>query len=132
MLVALLALSLGGAPARGEMGPRLSVEPPTFDFGRALQQRVLKKRFQLRNYGDRELVIDALQTDCGCTAALLAEQDRTLTPGAAATLEVSLETRASVGRVVRHVLILSNDPERKTFELTLAADVEPAPRKTRR
>jgi hypothetical protein len=138
-LAALFALSCvagaahaGGGDGESPAGPRLSVEPPAFDFGRTQQQRVLSKQFRLRNFGDRALVIGEIQTDCGCTAALLETPHRTLAPGAATTLDVRFETRDAVGSVRRHVLIRSNDPVRKVLELKLEADVQPEKKKRSR
>lgn len=124
--VALVALVLGlssPVPAAEQLGPRLSIEPPGFDFGRVLQQRGLRTQFRLRNFGDREWVLGALRSDCDCAVGLLDAASQRLAPGQSASLEVRLETRRSLGRIVRHVRIESNDAVRPTHELWLAADV---------
>ncbi len=124
LVVATLASTAPG-PLRAAqpLGPRLAVEPAGFDFGRVLQHRALRTEFRVRNFGDGELVLSALRSDCDCAAALLEADARRLAPGQSATLEVRLETRRSLGRIVRHVRIESNDARQPTHELWLAADV---------
>ncbi len=125
---ALVALVLGlASPASlarvDALGPRLSVEPAGFDFGRVLQHKTLRTQFRLRNFGDGEWRLSALHSDCDCAVALLDNGSRRLAPGESASLEVRLETRRSLGRIVRHVRLDSNDSTRPTLELWLAAEV---------
>jgi hypothetical protein len=105
-------------------GPRIRVEPAMFDFGRAAQSKTLEKQFSIRNFGDRDLTIESVSTTCGCTAALLDEKDRVLRPGGTAPLRVTLETRAYKGRVVRSVMVRSNDVETPLVEVKVEATVE--------
>lgn len=127
-LVALLAsvTLLGLAQAEdqaGASGPRIRVEPASFDFGRAAQNKTLRKEFSIRNYGNQDLVIESVSTTCGCTAALM--DDKVVKPGGTTPLRVSLETRAYRGRVVRSVMVKSNDPKTGLLELKVEATVEP-------
>jgi hypothetical protein len=101
--------------------PRLAVEPASFDFGRVLPQRTLNREFSLRNFGSADLAIERVSTTCGCTAALL--DDKVVKPGGRATLRVTLETRNYQGKIVRSVLIKSNDPQHPTTEIKLEATV---------
>ncbi|HET7292596.1 MAG TPA: DUF1573 domain-containing protein [Vicinamibacteria bacterium] len=114
---ALLLAALAGAAS----GPRLALDPESWDFGRTLRNRVLEKQFTLRNVGDVDLVIDKITTTCGCTAALLS--DKTLRPGGSGTLKVTFETRDYAGRVERKVLLRSNDKSRDPLEIRLQATV---------
>jgi hypothetical protein len=127
--VALAAAALAAAlptDLLAEEGPRLRVEPVSFDFGRALPGKTLRKEFTLRNLGDRPLVIENVSTTCGCTAALLGE--KTLAPGRATPLAVTLQTRDSRGRVERKVLVRSNDAKSPLVEITVTATVEAPPK----
>ena len=126
-LIAVLAVAaLLPAPAGAEEkvvdGPRIRVEPESFDFGRALPGKTLRKEFTIRNFGVAELVIEGVSTTCGCTAALAA--DSRVEPGGSTPLRVTLETRAFSGRVEKHVLIRSNDPKTPLFQLRVSATVE--------
>lgn len=125
--LARLALGLlvlaAGARADEPSGPRLALDPELVDFGRVLQQRELRAQVRLRNFGDREWVLHELSADCDCAAALLDQQGRRLAPGASATLDVRLETRRFLGRVVRHVRLRSNDVARPVVSVELVAEV---------
>jgi hypothetical protein len=127
-LAALGALALVLPCARAEeqqaARPRISVEPDSFDFGRALPGKTLRKEFTIRNFGDAELAIEAVSTTCGCTAALTA--DRRVKPGGSTPLRVTLETRSYSGRVERQVLVRSNDPETPLLRVRVSATVEAA------
>ena len=123
------ALAVFAAPAlRGEdkTAPKISVEPASFDFGKALPGKTLEKQFSIRNFGDADLVIEQITTTCGCTAALLADEHKLLKPGQSGQLRVRLETRDYSGRVVRSVMVRSNDPEKKLLEVKVEATVQPA------
>jgi hypothetical protein len=104
-------------------GPRIRVEPASFDFGKAVQNKTLRKEFSIRNFGNQDLVIEAVTTTCGCTAALT--ESKVVKPGGTTPLRVSLETRAYKGRVQRSVLVRSNDPETALVEVKVEASVEP-------
>jgi hypothetical protein len=105
-------------------GPRISVEPAGFDFGKVVQQRTLQKEFSIRNFGTEDLVIENVATTCGCTAALM--DSKVVKPGGTTPLRVSLETRNYSGRVERRVLVRSNDTTQNMLEIKVAADVQPA------
>jgi hypothetical protein len=96
----------------------------SFDFGRALPEKTLRKEFTLRNLGDRELVIEGVSTTCGCTAAIAGE--KRLAPGRSTPLTVTLETRDYRGRVDRKVLVRSNDAKTPLFEVGVSVTVEAA------
>jgi hypothetical protein len=121
--VALLA-ALAGAEEKAAAGPRLRVEPESFDFGNALPEKTLRKEFTIRNFGDADLVLESVSTTCGCTAALAA--DRRVKPGGSTVLRVTLETRRYSGKVERQVLIRSNDPRTPLAQIKVRATVAAA------
>jgi hypothetical protein len=127
-LAVLGAVALLAASARAEEkprpGPRIRVDPESFDFGRALPDKTLRKEFTIRNFGDAELVIEGISTSCGCTAALTAE--KRVEPGGSTPLRVTLETRSYSGRVERQVLVRSNDPATPLLRVRVSATVEAA------
>jgi len=105
-------------------GPRIAVEPPAFDFGKAVQNKTLQKEFSIRNLGDADLVLDSVTTSCGCTVA--DGYVKVVKPGASTHMQVSLQTRTSSGKLQKSVLIKSNDPSKGLYELKLEATVAPA------
>ena len=117
-LVCLAAIA--GAEDKG--APQIRIEPESFDFGRVLPEKTLRKDFTIRNFGDRDLVLEGVSTTCGCTAAL--PEETTIRPGRSTTLRVTFETRRYSGKVERRVLVRSNDPKTKVLEVRLGATVE--------
>ena len=108
--------------AAAPRGPRISVDPTVFDFGKAQQEKTLEKEFTIRNLGNEDLVIDSVSTTCGCTVA--EGYSKVIKPGASTPLRVKLQTRTTSGRLSRSVLIKSNDPSGRPLELTVEATVE--------
>jgi hypothetical protein len=120
----LLAAAAAGAGEDEAAAPRIRVEPESFDFGKALPGKTLRKEFTIRNFGDAELVIDGVSTTCGCTAALTA--DSRVKPGGTTALRVTFDTRSYSGKVERQVLVRSNDPKTPLLEVRVSATVEAA------
>jgi Protein of unknown function (DUF1573) len=127
VVVAGLLAGLAGAQDKDDKaagaGPRIRVEPEAFDFGKAAQNKTLRKEFSIRNFGNADLVIESTSTTCGCTAALM--DNKVVKPGGTTLLRVSLETRAYKGRVQRSVMVRSNDPQAALVEVKVEATVEP-------
>jgi hypothetical protein len=119
------AAFLAAAATAGEnppSGPRIRVDPESFDFGKALPGKVLRKEFTVRNFGDAALVIEGVSTTCGCTAALTASNR--VEPGGSTSLRVTFETRRFSGRVERQVLVRSNDTKTPLLPVKVSATVE--------
>ena len=57
--------------------PIISLTPETFDFGNVSQKGVIVTTFfELKNEGKKDLVIDRLDTSCGCTSASIVFEDK--------------------------------------------------------
>ena len=131
LAAALIALALGMTAVRADEkatsqapAPKISVEPTTFDFGNALPEKTLEKQFSIRNFGDAPLVIEKITTTCGCTAGLLADDSKVLKPGQSGQLRVRLQTRDYSGKVVRSVMVRSNDPAQELLEIKVEVNVQ--------
>jgi hypothetical protein len=109
------------APANAA-APRITVEPESFDFGKAQQDKTLEKEFRVRNLGAADLVIEDVVTTCGCTVA--EGYAKVVKPGGSTPLRVKLQTRNSVGKLARSVLVKSNDPAGRPVEIKVEAQVE--------
>ena len=127
----LCVLALGGTAVRADEkeapkppAPKISVEPVFFDFGNALPEKTLEKQFSIRNFGDADLVIEKITTTCGCTAGLLDDDSKVLKPGKSGQLRVRLQTRDYSGKVVRSVLVKSNDPTQEVLEIKVEVNVQ--------
>src|SRR5262245_55113782 len=103
-------------------GPRIAVDPPSFDFGRTLPQKAVSREFSLRNFGDQDLVIESVSTSCGCTVADdLAK--KVIKPGDSLPLRVTLTTPAGTGPITKSVMVRSNDPAHPLLEIKLKTTV---------
>jgi hypothetical protein len=123
LLLAAVCLGAEDKPvADAGKGPRISIEPASFDFGKALPNRTLTKEFVVKNFGAEDLVIERVSTTCGCTVA--DGYSRVVKPGETTTLRVRLETRNYSGRVERVVAVKTNDPETRVSEVRVAATVQ--------
>lgn len=125
LLSASTLLAEAPRPAPAPASPRIAVEPASFDFGKAVRNRTLRKEFTLRNFGNADLVIERVTTTCGCTVA--EGYSNVLKPGRSTALRVSLETRSYSGRMTRSVLIKSNDPTNALLEVKVEAAVVEGP-----
>jgi hypothetical protein len=121
VLLGAFVLLAATVSAEETAGPRIRVEPTTFDFGRVLPRRMLRKEFRLRNLGDETLVIERISRSCRCTEAVAEEHE--LLPGGSTPLRVELDTRDSSGSIEEQVLLSSNDPETPLLKILLRATV---------
>ena len=119
-----LALAQQPKPSATAAEARIAVEPVSFDFGSALQNKTLTKEFVVRNFGSTDLVIESVSTTCGCTVGQL--DTRRIKPGMSVPLRVSLETRTYSGPLRRAVLIRSNDTAKGLLEIRVLANVQRA------
>jgi hypothetical protein len=118
VISALMAVTVSGEETRQ---PRIRVEPASFDFGRVLPEKKVRKEFRLLNLGEAPLVIERISRSCGCTDV---DTDvSSLDPGESTPLLVTVETRTAPGEVAYQVLVRSNDPETPVLEIPLRATV---------
>lgn len=109
-------------PSTSAAGPRIAVDPPSFDFGKTLPQKALTREFSVRNFGDQDLVIENVSTSCGCTVTdTLAK--KVVKPGGRQPLRVTLTTPPGPGPITKSVVVRSNDPARPLLEIKLKATV---------
>jgi hypothetical protein len=103
-------------------GPRIAVDPASFDFGKVLPQKSVTREFSIRSFGAQDLVIENVSTSCGCTVAdTLAK--KVVKPGGSQPLRVTLTTPANPGPITKSVMVRSNDPVRPLLEIKLKATV---------
>lgn len=99
---------------------------PVYNFGRIQTGEQVTKKFEFKNKGKEDLVIERLQTTCGCTAAVASTGP--YAPGASGSIEVSYDSRGKIGFAVKEVHVISNDPRGPQvlrMEGTVLADTHP-------
>jgi len=125
-LILLAAASvLLAACAGGE--PDILLEEAQLDLGPVQNGEVREFEVVVANQGSSDLVIEAVSTSCGCTAARVTPT--TLHPGEQGLLKVTFDSGAhgpdERGPVVRQVFIASNDPDQPELEFRFTADILP-------
>ena len=91
------------------------------DFGKVNEGDKVDYTFSFANKGTSVLTIKDIKTSCGCTAALVSQDN--INPGQEGTLKVELDTKNRSGKMSRTVTISSNDPQDPSKILTIYADV---------
>jgi len=132
-LGALVALSVGlaaggwGAGSASAAGagaaPRLVVEEAEMDAGVREPGPKVEFVFRLKNTGAAPLKIIEAKGNCGCVAAAY---DREIAPGGTGTVTAVLDTAERIGMEVKHLTVVSNDPENPTVVLTIKAQLRRA------
>lgn len=117
-------LSLVGMAA-GSGTPKIKFKESSYDFGKIKQGEIARHEFVFTNEGDDTLKIEKVATSCGCTAALVSENE--IPPGKSGKVEVKFNSQGYGGNIVKVIYVLSNDPKESQKPLEIKADVETPP-----
>lgn len=102
VLLLCLAMALGAA------AQRIAVAQPTVDCGASGYQTSVTATFDLRNSGNRRLVITAVKPDCGCLNVGVSKRE--IAPGEHFTLTLTYDGMM-LGHYVKQAAIVSNASE---------------------
>lgn len=105
----------------GSGNPVIYITETQYDFGKVNEGDKVNHTFTFVNKGSANLIIKDIKTSCGCTAALLSQDN--LAPGQEGTLKIELDTKNRSGKMSRTVTINSNDPNDPAKILTIYADI---------
>lgn len=125
VIVAAAAVLMAAGAVADQKKPRAVFKETGRDFGKVKEGDVLVHEFVFKNEGDAPLVIERVDTTCGCAAALLS--DHTIQPGQEGRIKATLDTRGYSGRLTRQIIIISNDSDRRRRELSLTVNIEVPP-----
>lgn len=105
--------------------PRISVSPPSYDFGDIAQSEgPVSTVFTVQNIGGKELVINRLSTSCGCTTAGMDQSP--LPPDASRNMTVTFDPMVhpdQLGAIQRVVYLQTSDPIQPETEINLTGNV---------
>lgn len=123
---AALALCLGAAiPGKSQEPrrdtPKAVVSETVYNAGSVLKGEIVKHDFFVENRGTRPLSILSVKPGCGCTAP---EFDKTVPPGGKGRITLSVNTQAFKGPINKSTAVTTDDPDMKTFQLVVKADVK--------
>jgi hypothetical protein len=95
---------------------------PVFNFGAVYNGTAVKHTFRLKNAGTAPLILNAVRTSCGCTAAQPTKSN--LLPGEESEIAVNFDTNSDHGPATRTITVFTNDPHHQQLQLTLRGDVK--------
>jgi hypothetical protein len=87
-------------------GPRIQFATPMYDFGRVKSGEPVNYTYVFTNTGDRLLVLNSVQPQCGCTAA--GEWTRQVEPGKTGSIPIKFNTMGYNGPVFKQVTVNCN------------------------
>ncbi|AQQ71256.1 hypothetical protein SMSP2_01626 [Limihaloglobus sulfuriphilus] len=100
--------------------PVLVVTNSTVDLGDVAPKSKHRFAYQFKNTGDAELVIDHIQSTCGCTVPALKKKN--IAPGEAGEIDVTFTAATRAGLMTKHLYIYSNDPANPKYSLEIKAN----------
>jgi hypothetical protein len=107
--------------ATAQAGPIARVEPNHLDFGVMKQNETRSAEVVISNDGDAVLEIREINAACGCTTTALAK--RVLEPGESVPLTIDFASKSFVGKQLKTVEIITNDPSNGLLDVLVQADV---------
>ena len=105
--------------------PRAVFKATAHDFGQVKQGDVVNYEFVFKNAGGAPLVVEKVETTCGCTAVVVSE--KRIAPGKEGRIKTTFDTRGYSGRLSRYLYVVSNDGENPRQELSVSADIQVPP-----
>lgn len=117
-----LFLWLFPAILAGATGPQMALDKSEHDFGDVQVGDVVETQVRVFNKGDATLVINEVQTSCGCAKAV--SRDKEVPPGQETEITVSYDSAGqSPGRKTQSVLIHTNDGKNPESKLQIFVNV---------
>lgn len=102
--------------------PLLKVENPVHNFGTIEPGGKHTCEFRFKNTGTATLLISQVKSTCGCTVPQL--KKKTYEPGESGVVKATYTASTRPANIEKHLYIVSNNPGKPQFELTLKAKIE--------
>ena len=103
-------------------GPTIVFEELLYDFGEQDPDQDITHIFRFWNGGKEDLVVDKVESSCGCPAALLSS--KTVQPGGVGDIAVTHDLKGRRGKDTQNVTVHTNDPNSPVLNLTLTGIVK--------
>ncbi len=108
--------------AANQEKPILKLEKKQHDFGEVEEGKVVSYNIKFSNLGSEKLKIERVKTSCGCTAALISDNE--IEPGNSGEINIKLDTSDRSGKMARTITVFSNDPENPEQTIILFVDIQ--------
>jgi hypothetical protein len=102
-------------------GPAIFFENPDFNFGHIFKGQKIEHIYEFENRGKDILNIGKVKTSCGCTAVILTND--TILPGKTGEIRATFNSKSYTGNVTKSISVISNDPERPSYKLTISGEI---------
>ena len=104
--------------------PAIEFEKTVFDFGKITTGQKGKAVFAFKNIGDQPLEVTKIFAICKCTKAIKSSIPK-IAPGKSEKIEIAFDSAGLQGKVVKRVLVKTNDSTHEKMLLTVQAAVQP-------
>lgn len=104
-----------------EKYPKITFDTAVYNFGRILQGEQISTDFHFVNKGDADLLIQRVETSCGCTVPEYDKQP--VAPGAKGLIRVRFDSDGKEGLQYKTIKVVSNCQE-NIFDLVITGEVE--------
>lgn len=103
--------------------PEISFEKSSFDFGDIRQGQVVNASFKFKNTGKSPLILQNVQTSCGCTVPQWPKEP--IGPGKTAELNATFNSAGKMGQQNKVITVFSNAKNSQT-QVSIICNVLPA------
>ena len=105
-------------------GPKITIDPETWDLGEIELGAIKEKIFMIENSGDKDLVIESIFASCGCLEAKLVSYK--IKPKKTAELKVTYNSLGKpIGEDGKSLFIFSNDTLNPKLEIVVTVKIVP-------
>lgn len=102
--------------------PKIEITPVAWDFGKISEGEIKSCEFEVKNAGDKELIISNTFSSCGCTKVSISSTR--ILPQESAKLKVSFDSKGfASGKTERIIYVNSNDPDDPVKKVTISAEI---------
>ena len=105
-----------------EKTPQIQFDDKDHNWGTIYEGEKATHIFSFTNTGEADLVIDKVNSSCGCTAALVSE--KIIAPGAKGEIKATFDSTRRPGKQTKTITVQSNDPNESSVRLTITGIVE--------
>ncbi|MCU0372767.1 MAG: DUF1573 domain-containing protein [Ignavibacteria bacterium] len=103
--------------------PKIVFKEDVHDFGKVPRGPELQYNFKFTNKGNASLVIERVQTSCGCTGATVGDK-KEYSKNESGEIKVNFSTQGRDGHQEKTITIFSNDPENPQKTLTIKCEID--------
>jgi hypothetical protein len=122
--LAIFAFLVISCKAFSQDGPKITINPETWDLGEIELGAIKEKIFLIENSGDKDLTIESIFASCGCVSSELSKHE--IEPKQTGELKVTYNSLGKpLGRDGKSLFIFSNDPLNPKLEVAITVKIVP-------